>query len=66
MSGSMEKRPFTSWLPVAEVAPLPQRSASVMGNKPGTSRHPGGKVRPPPSTYQSYPGISPDLGKKEL
>ncbi|KXJ20653.1 Coiled-coil domain-containing protein 162 [Exaiptasia diaphana] len=63
VSGSLEKRPFTSWLPVADAAPLPQRSASVMSNKPstGTNRHPGGKVWPTSSTFQSRSVTSPDF-----
>lgn len=62
----MEKRPFTSWLPVAEVAPLPLRPASVMAAgkfSSDTSRPLGGGVWPPPVTFPARPVTSPDLGK---
>ena len=64
---SMEKRPFTSWLPVAEVAPLPQRSSSVMGPKPSSyGKPPGGGVWPPPVSFPSRQVTSPDLGKSNI
>lgn len=66
-TSGMEKRPFTSWLPVAEVAPVPQRSSSVMGPKPSPLGKPlGGGVWPPPVSFPSRQATSPDLGESKF